>query len=105
MEFDFTGNALTLADLEQAAIEETKESLSDSARDSWSYFGFDRKNEWKAVLTGTRAILVTDEAMDLNMASVFPDTDSFICWLEETSAERREEEEKERLFNEQQQQE
>ena len=102
MEFSFTGKVLTLADLEQA-VAATNETLSDGARDSWNYFGFDRKHEWKAVLTGSEAVLVTDEAMDLNMAGVHPDMDSFILWLEETSEERRIETEKERQFMEQQQ--
>lgn len=88
MEFNFTGKVLTLADLEQAAIEETHEPLSDGARESWNYFGFDRDCEWKAVLTGSEAILVTDENCDLNMAGVYPDTETFIIWLEESHEER-----------------
>ena len=102
MEFNFTGKVLTLADLEQAAIEETHEPLSDGARESWNYFGFDRDCEWKAVLTGSEAILVTDENCDLNMAGVYPDTETFIIWLEETHEERMKEAEKERRFKEQQ---
>ena len=87
-EFSFTGKVLTLADLEQAAIRETKEPLSDAARESWDYFGFDRKNDWKAVLTGSEAILVTDENRDLNWACVHPDFESFILSLEESHEER-----------------
>ena len=87
-EFSFTGKVLTLADLERAAVEETKEPLTDGARESWDYFGFDRDCEWKAVLTGSEAILVTDENRDLNMAGVYPDWDSFILWLEESHEER-----------------
>ena len=83
MEFNFTGKVLTLADLEQA-VAATNETLSDGARDSWNYFGFDRKHEWKAVLTGSEAVLVTDESRNLNMAGVYPDIDTFILWLEET---------------------
>ena len=84
-EFKFTAKVLTLADLEQAAA---NEPLSDGARESWNYFGFDRDCEWKAVLTGSEAILVTDENRDLNMAGVYPDWDSFILWLEESHEER-----------------
>ena len=101
-EFKFTAKVLTLADLERAAIEETKEPLSDGARESWNYFGFDRHCEWKAVLTGSEAILITDENRDLNMAGVYPDFDSFILWLEESHEERMKEAEKERRFKEQQ---
>ena len=100
-EFSFTGKVLTLADLEQAAIRETKAPLSDAARESWNYFGFDRKNDWKAVITCSDAILVTDENRDLNWGCVHPDTESFILWLEETHEER--ENEKERQFQEQKQ--
>ena len=104
MEFSFTGNVLTLADLEQAAIEETKEPLSDGAKESWDYFGFGREHEWKAVKTGSEAILITDESHDLNMADVYPDIDTFILWLEGSHEERQKEAEKERRFKEQQEQ-
>ncbi len=104
MEFSFTGNVLTLADLEQAAIEETKEPLSDGAKESWDYFGFDREYEWKAVMTASEAILITDESYDLNRADVYPDTDTFILWLEGSHEERQKEAEKERRFKEQQEQ-
>ena len=101
-EFNFTGRVLTLADLERAAVRETHEPLSDGARESWEYFGFDRDCEWKAVLTGSEAILITDESRALNMADVHPDIDSFILWLEGSHEERAIEAEKERLFQERQ---
>ncbi len=101
MEYKFTGKVLTLADLEQAAAT-TNEPLSDCAKESWDYFGFDRKHDWKAVLTGSESVLVTDESMNLNMACVHPDVDSFILWLEETHEERQIETEKERQIREQQ---
>ena len=82
--FSFTGKTLTLADLERA-----NEPLSDAARESWDYFGFDRDDEWKAVLSGSEAILVMDEGCDLNLAGVYPDTDSFILWLEASHEERQ----------------
>ena len=100
-EFNFTGKALTLADLEQAAIRETHEPLSGGARESWEYSGFDRDCEWKAVLTGSEAVLVTDESRDLNVAGIYPDMDTFILWLEQTYEERQNEAEKERRFREQ----
>ena len=93
--FSFTGKTLTLADLERATA---NEPLSDGARESWDYFGFDRDNEWKAVLSGSEAILIMDEGRDLNLAGVYPDTDSFILWLEACHEERERENEKERRF-------
>ena len=98
MEFSFTGNVLTLADLEQAAIEETKEPLSDGAKESWDYFGFGREHEWKAVMLGSQAILITDESQDLNMTDVCPDIDTFLLWLEGSHEERQKAAEKERRF-------
>ena len=95
-EFKFTGKVLTLADLEQAAISETKEPLSDAARESWDYFGYDRKNDWKAVITCSGAVIVTDENRDLNWGCVYPDIESLILSLEETHEERERENEYER---------
>ena len=101
-EFKFTGKVLTLADLEQAAIRETKEPLSDAARESWNYFGFDRKNDWKAVITCSGVVLETDENRDLNWASVHPSIESFIHALEVLHEERERENTYERQFMEQQ---
>ena len=89
MVYNFVGEALTLADLEKAAIKETRKPLSDSAKKSWDYFGFDREDEWKAVMTDTGGILITEESQDLNMANIYPNIDSFILWLEETCEERQ----------------
>ena len=100
--FSFTGKTLTLADLERATA---NEPLSDAARESWNYFGFDRDDEWKAVLSGSEAILIMDEGRDLNLAGVYPDTDSLILWLEASHEERERENEKERRFKERKQQE
>ena len=84
--FSFTGKTLTWSDLERATA---NEPLSDDARESWDYFGFDRADEWKAVLTGSEAILVMDERRDLNKAGVYPDLDTFIIWLEGSHEERQ----------------
>ena len=97
---NFTGKALTLADLENSFKKEFGEELSEKALGSWRYFGFDLKNEWKAVMSGSEAIIVVDEACDLNMSSVFPDLDSFISWLEVTYDERETEKEAEREYEE-----
>ena len=89
MVYNFVGEALTLADLEKAAIKETRKPLSNSAKKSWDYFGFDRADEWKAIMTDTGGILITEESQDLNMANIYPNIDSFILWLEETCEERQ----------------
>ena len=104
MVYNFVGTALTLADLEQAAIRETKEPISNSARESWEYFGFGREHEWKAVMLGSQAILITDESQDLNMSDVCPDIDTFLLWLEGSHEERQKAAEKERRFQEQKRQ-
>ena len=85
-EYTFTGKTLTWSDLERAAA---NEPLSDAARESWDYFGFDRDGEWKAVLSGSEAILVMDEGYDLNLAGVYPDIDTFIIWLEGSHEKRQ----------------
>ena len=41
------------------------------------------------MLSGSEAILVMDEGRDLNLAGVYPDTDSFIMWLEANHEERQ----------------
>ena len=84
--FSFTGKTLTLADLERATA---NEPISDAARESWDYFGFDRNDEWKAVLSGSEAILVMDEERNINKAGVYPDIDTFIIWLEGSHEERQ----------------
>ena len=95
MVYNFVGEALTLADLEKAAAT-TKSPLSDGARESWEYFGFGREHEWKAVMLGSQAILITDESQDLNMTDVCPDIDTFLLWLEGSHEERQKAAEKER---------
>ncbi|MBQ3457693.1 MAG: hypothetical protein IJG30_01905 [Synergistaceae bacterium] len=97
MVYNFVGEALTLADLEKAAAT-TKSPLSDGARESWEYFGFGREHEWKAVMLGSQAILITDESQDLNMTDVCPDIDTFLLWLEGSHEERQKAAEKERRF-------
>ena len=88
----FKGKALKLADLGE---------ISEKAKASWDYFGFERKaapgtlcamyglNGWRAVLSGSEAVIVTDESLDLNTSTVFPDKDDFILWLEETYDDRK----------------
>ena len=99
-EFSFTGKVLTWADLEKAI---GNDSIIDGVRASWDYFGFDKRHEWKAVLIGDEAILVTDESRDLNMAGIYPDMDTFILWLDMVNDDRVKEDEKERRFRERQQ--
>ena len=89
----FKGKALRLADLGE---------ISEKAKASWDYFGFEDIAEpgslcgkygwegWRAVLSGSEAVIVMDESLDLNMSTIFPDVDDFILWLEESYEEREE---------------
>ena len=89
----FKGKELKLKDLGE---------ISEKAKASWDYFGFDQVakpgtlcarygfNGWRAVFSGSEAVIVTDESLDLNTSTIFPDLDDFILWLEETYDEREE---------------
>ncbi len=46
------------------------------------------KGGWRAPLSGSEAVIVVDERLDLNGSMVFPDKDEFILWLEETYDDR-----------------
>ena len=56
--------------------------MSLKARLSWEYFFGFSCGGWAAVHTQDGCWIVTDEACDLATASVYPDDDSFIDWLE-----------------------
>ena len=87
----FKGKALRLADLGE---------ISEKATASWDHFDFERVaapgtlcamyglNGWRAVLSGSEAVIVTDESLDLNTSTIFPDLDDFILWLEEVYDDR-----------------
>ena len=88
----FNGKVLTLTNLGE---------VSEKAKASWDYFGFDRvaaadtlcaqagwKGGWRALLSGSEAVIVVDESLDLNGSMVFPDKDEFILWLEQTYDDR-----------------
>ena len=77
----FKGRTLALADLGR---------LSRKAKESWDYFGFDPRERygWSALLSGSEAVIVTDETHDLNTSTIFPDVDEFVNWLEESYTER-----------------
>ncbi len=83
----FKGRTLELEDLGE---------LSEKAKASWDYFGFDHVSMpgqyglhgWRAVLSGSEAVIVVDESLDLNMSTIFPDVEDFILWLEESYDDR-----------------
>ena len=87
----FKGKALRLADLGE---------ISDEAKASLDHFDFERvaapgtllcnvRLEWLAGgLSGSDAVIVTDESLDLNTSTIFPDLDDFILWLEEVYDDR-----------------
>lgn len=60
------------------------EGMSLKARLSWKYF-FD--GWWAVVRTGDGCYIVTDEGMELTTATIFPDEDAFISWLEAVATE------------------
>lgn len=55
------------------------EGMSLKARLAWHYFF---ENGWAVVKNQDAAYITTDEALDLDTATVFPDEDAFISWLE-----------------------
>lgn len=59
-------------------------NLSLKARLAWKYF-FD--SGWAVVRTESGVYICTDEGMDLSTATVFPDEDAFISWLEAVATE------------------
>ena len=87
----FKGKTLGLGDLGK---------ISEKAKASWDYFGFDHiatpdtllgqygLHGWRAVLSGSDAIIVVDENLDLNTSAIFPDIEVFILWLEDTYDDR-----------------
>ena len=54
-------------------------NMSLRAKLSWHYFF---NGGWAVVRTGDGCFIVTDEALELENASIYPDEDAFICWLE-----------------------
>lgn len=59
-------------------------NLSLRAKLSWHYFF---ENGWAVVKTQDGAIICTDESLDLSTATVFPDEDAFVSWLETVCSE------------------
>ena len=66
--------------------------MSLKAKLAWQYyFGTDTgtdKQSWACIHPNDGTWIVCDEERDLDYASIFPDDDSFINWLEETTNER-----------------
>lgn len=59
-------------------------SLSLRAKLSWHYFF---EAGWEVVHTGDGPYIVTDEALELENATLFPDEDAFVSWLETVCCE------------------
>ena len=62
-------------------------NLSLKARLAWKYF-FD--GGWAVVRVESGEFVCTDEGMDLSTASIFPDEDSFISWLDAVATDHLE---------------
>ena len=56
--------------------------MSLKARLTWEYFFGKCCGGWACARTSDGVWIITDEACDLATASVYPDDDSFIGWLE-----------------------
>lgn len=56
--------------------------MSLKARLAWEYFFGSSCGGWACARTSDGVWIITDEACDLATASVYPDDDSFIVWLE-----------------------
>lgn len=59
-------------------------NLSLKAKLAWKYFF---EAGWAVVKTQDGAIICTDESLDLTTATVFPDEDSMVGWLETVCSE------------------
>ena len=65
-----------------ASMATPPENMSLKARLAWEYFFGAACGGWACVRTADGAIVVTDESCNLDTASIYPDDDSFIAWLE-----------------------
>lgn len=70
-----------------AILADPPSHMSLKARLAWKYF-FD--GEWAVVRMESGEFICTDEGMDLNTATVFPDEDAFVEWLEAVATEHLE---------------
>ena len=60
------------------------DNLSLRTRLAWKYF-FD--GGWAVVKTSDGCYIVTDEALDLTTAAIYPDEEALISWLEATASD------------------
>lgn len=59
------------------------------AKLGWEYF-FGKRPDWACVKTCDGNWIVTDESCDLDEATIFPDDEEFVSWLDETAKEHLE---------------
>lgn len=64
-----------------ATMADPPTKLSFRAKLSWEYY-FGSVGGWAVVKTGDGCYIVTDKALELENASIYPDEDAFISWLE-----------------------
>lgn len=67
-----------------ATMADMPSNLSLKARLAWKYFF---EAGWAVVHTGDGPYIVTDEALELENATIFPDEDAFVSWLETVCGE------------------
>ena len=68
----------------------TPPPMSLKARLAWEHFFGAACGGWACARTADSAIVVTDEACDLEQASIYPDDDSFPAWLEAVAEDHME---------------
>ena len=66
-----------------ATMADMPSNLSLKARLAWKYFFEDG---WAVIHTGDGSYIVTDESLELENATIFPDEDAFVSWLEATAS-------------------
>lgn len=65
----------------------TAEGMSLKARLSWKYLSV---GEWAVIKTESGEFFCCDETMDLSTATIIPDEDALISWLEDVATEHLE---------------
>ena len=67
-----------------ATMATPRPNISLKARLAWKYFF---EAGWAVVKTADNCYICTDESLDLSTATIFPDEDAFVSWLETVCTE------------------
>ena len=69
----------------KGTLPERPDNISLKAILAWEYFFEDKPGTWAVVRTYDGAWIITDETMELEVAQVLPDDESFVEWLEDVA--------------------